>query len=97
MRIPGILMCVAAGLFVPGSLIAWQAQEPSSLNDVPRQEPRTIGEIRHAIDALYQADVAWRHIGWQTCLLEGISRSRDQDKPILLWVFIDRPIDDERC
>jgi hypothetical protein len=30
-------------------------------------------------------------------LLQGLNESRTQNKPALLWVFIDRPIDDARC
>jgi hypothetical protein len=30
-------------------------------------------------------------------LLEGLKESRAKNKPALLWVFIDRPIDDARC
>ena len=39
----------------------------------------------------------WREIAWKSCLLEGLKESRAQKKPVLLWVFIDRPIDDARC
>lgn len=53
--------------------------------------------VRQDIDQLYVEDVAWRKIPWKTCLLDGLSASSKQHKPILLWVFIDRPIDDERC
>ena len=41
--------------------------------------------------------VAWREIAWKSCLLEGLKESRAKNKPALLWVFIDRPIDDARC
>ncbi len=53
--------------------------------------------IRDQVVALKKEDVAWRHIEWKTCLLDGLQASREQNKPIMLWVFIDRPIDDERC
>ena len=49
------------------------------------------------IDALKVPAVAWRQIQWKTCLLDGIRASREQKKPLILWVFIDRPVDDERC
>ena len=49
------------------------------------------------IDALKAPKVAWREIAWKSCLLEGLKDSRAQNKPVLLWVFIDRPIDDARC
>ena len=40
---------------------------------------------------------AWREIAWKSCLLEGLKESREKKKPVLLWVFIDRPTDDARC
>jgi len=42
-------------------------------------------------------EVAWRKINWKTCLLDGIRASRKQNKPMVLWVFIDLPVDDKRC
>jgi hypothetical protein len=36
------------------------------------------------IEALRAAKVAWREIGWKSCLLEGLKASRDQNKPALL-------------
>ncbi len=53
--------------------------------------------VRAEVDALKKEDVAWRKIAWKTCLLDGLKASREQEKPIMLWIFIDRPIDDERC
>ena len=54
-------------------------------------------ELNSMIDAFRAPDVAWRKIPWKTCLLEGVQESRQQKKPIILWVFIDLPIDDKRC
>jgi Spy/CpxP family protein refolding chaperone len=54
-------------------------------------------DIRAEFAALEQEDVAWRQIAWKTCLLDGIKASREQNKPLMLWVFIDRPVDDQRC
>ncbi len=64
-------------------------------NTLPKQySPR---EIRDEVEQLKKEDVAWRKIEWKTCLLDGLTASREQNKPIMLWIFIDRPIDDERC
>lgn len=49
------------------------------------------------IEALKAAKVVWREIAWKSCLIEGLKESREKKKPVLLWVFIDRPIDDARC
>jgi hypothetical protein len=53
--------------------------------------------LKADIDALKAAKVAWREIAWKSCLLEGLKEARARNKPALLWVFIDRPIDDARC
>jgi len=49
------------------------------------------------IKALQSARVPWRDIAWKSCLLDGLKESRAKRKPLLLWVFIDRPADDARC
>jgi len=53
--------------------------------------------LKAEIEALKSSKVAWREIAWKSCLLEGLKESRAKNKPALLWVFIDRPIDDARC
>ena len=60
-------------------------------------KPLSFEVVRAEVDALKKEDVPWRKIAWKTCLLEGLKASRERDKPIMLWIFIDRPIDDERC
>jgi hypothetical protein len=60
----------------------------------PSHSPETL--IRQ-INSLKQEQVEWREIEWRTCLLQGLKESREQRKPIVLWIFIDRPINDERC
>lgn len=60
-------------------------------------EQSSIDEVRAEVAAMKVHDVEWRKIAWKTCLLDGLKASRDQRKPIMLWIFIDRPIDDERC
>ncbi|NNE90600.1 MAG: hypothetical protein HKN23_03045 [Verrucomicrobiales bacterium] len=54
-------------------------------------------ELQEKIEELRVKDVAWRKIEWKTCLLEGLAASQKENKPIVLWMFIDRPIDDKRC
>ena len=53
--------------------------------------------LKAEIEALRAPKVAWREIAWKSCLLEGLKESRSTGKPALLWIFIDRPADDERC
>jgi hypothetical protein len=69
------------------------AQPPTS--STPRAG--TPEALQAEIEALKPAQVAWREIPWKTCLLEGLEESRTRGKPVLLWVFIDRPTDDARC
>ena len=53
--------------------------------------------LKERIDALKAPKVAWRQIEWRTCLFDALKESREKKKPLILWVFIDRPVDDERC
>jgi hypothetical protein len=63
----------------------------------PAKEAPTPQALKAEIEALKAAKVAWREIAWKSCLLEGLKESRAKNKPVLLWVFIDRPTDDARC
>jgi hypothetical protein len=81
-------------------------REPTESSRGPAKGKRTTraalerlspAEVGDQVGALKQHDVAWRKIKWKTCLLDGLRASREQRKPIMLWIFIDRPIDDERC
>ena len=58
---------------------------------------RSLTALQSEVKSLHVKKVAWRKIAWKTCLLEGLKASREQKKPLMLWIFIDRPIDDERC
>jgi hypothetical protein len=49
------------------------------------------------IAALKAERPRWREIPWKSCLLEGLKESREKKKPMILWIFIDRPVDDARC
>ena len=73
--------------------------KPSGKADVPAlpERSRSLQDLEAEIDALRVKDVAWRKIDWRICLLEGLKESRAKRKPVILWIFIDRPIDDERC
>jgi hypothetical protein len=53
--------------------------------------------LQAEIEHLKAPQVAWRQIAWKSCLIEGLKESREKKKPVLLWVFIDRPVDDARC
>ncbi len=53
--------------------------------------------LRKEIDSLRAPKVAWRGIAWKSCLLDGLKSAKTEGKPVLLWVFIDRPADDARC
>lgn len=53
--------------------------------------------IKAQIAALKAPKVAWREIDWKSCLIDGLKEAREQKKPIIFWIFIDRPADDARC
>ena len=87
MRTLTVLVCslVFAGL-------AWAQPAP-----VAEKKQATPEALMAEIEALKVAKVAWREIAWKSCLLEGLKESREKKKPVLLWIFIDRPVDDARC
>jgi len=70
----------------------WAVESPT-----PKEVANSPEALKAEIEALRAAKVAWREIAWKSCLLEGLKESRAKKKPVLLWVFIDRPIDDARC
>ncbi|MDG2382310.1 MAG: periplasmic heavy metal sensor [Pirellulaceae bacterium] len=72
------------------------ANEPSDRPGT-KIEKASPASVDRRIAQMKQNDVAWRKIPWKSCLLDGLKESRLQNKPVILWVFIDRPIDDERC
>jgi hypothetical protein len=72
--------------------LAW-AQEATR----QAKKAATPDSLMAEIEALKAPKVAWREIAWKSCLLEGLKESRAKNKPALLWVFIDRPVDDARC
>jgi hypothetical protein len=78
--------------FVLFAGLAWAQPSP-----VAEKKPATPEVLKAEIEALKSSKVAWREIAWKSCLLEGLKESRAKNKPALLWVFIDRPIDDARC
>lgn len=61
------------------------------------QPPPSPEALQAEIEGMKAAKPAWREIAWKTCLIEGLKESRERNKPVLLWIFIDRPIDDARC
>jgi hypothetical protein len=87
-------MNIAQLLFSATVAIAVTTLPTESLAQQPQ---RTRDDVQKQVDTLKKEDVAWRKIAWKTCLLDGLNESRKQGKPLVLWVFIDRPIDDERC
>lgn len=72
--------------------LAWAQPSPAA-----DKEPATPEALKAEIEGLKADKPAWREIAWKSCLLEGLKESRAQKKPVLLWVFIDRPCDDVRC
>ena len=84
-----LTMVVCSVLFAG---LAWGQQSP-----IAEKKPASPDDLKAEIEALKAAKVAWREIAWKSCLLEGLKESREKKKPVLLWIFIDRPVDDARC
>ena len=85
-------MAAAASVVVLFVSVAW-TQETGA----PQKKAATPAALKAEIESLKSPRVAWREIAWKSCLLEGLKEARARNKPALLWVFIDRPIDDARC
>lgn len=85
-----LLLCV--GIMVVGAFPG-MAQEPGR----SAKKPVTPESLKAEIEALRLAKPAWREVAWESCLLAGLKEARAKSKPVLLWVFIDRPADDARC
>ncbi len=84
-------LLVSLCVLVFGAIVGAQQSAP------PTAKAATPAALKAEIDSLKPAKIAWREIAWKSCLLEGLKESRAKHKPALLWVFIDRPIDDARC
>jgi hypothetical protein len=85
------VIAVGIGVALLASAVwAGEALTPKDVASSPKA-------LKAEIEAMKADKVAWRAIAWKSCLLEGLKESRAQKKPVLLWVFIDRPIDDARC
>ncbi len=54
-------------------------------------------KLRLDVESLRAPEVPWRRVPWKSCLIAGLSESKKTRKPLILWIFIDRPIDDARC
>ena len=63
---------------------------------VDDQKTATPGALRAEIEALRQANVAWRKVRWRTCLLDALKESAREKKPVFLWVLGGSPADG-RC
>jgi hypothetical protein len=85
-----------SGVAVPCLMLLLPVLVPDARGD-DNAPPRSPEEVRAAVGALHVEEVPWRKVEWRTCLLEGLNESREAGKPVILWIFIDRPIDDERC
>jgi hypothetical protein len=88
-------LTVSAVALLFAGLVCGQAGAES--DPVAEKKPVTLDALQAEIQALKAPKVAWREIDWKSCLLEGLREARAKNKPALLWVFIDRPVDDERC
>ena len=86
-------------------LAAWSKQRAQKQagqdQEAGQPEPPTSwiseNDLKAQIAEMRVEEVAWRKIAWKTCLLDGLNASRNEKKPVILWVFIDRPVDDKRC
>jgi hypothetical protein len=83
-------LLVSVGVMIM-AIVGARAQERT------RSAMATPESLKAEIESLRAPHVAWREIAWKSCLLDGLKESRSKGRPALLWIFIDRPADDERC
>ena len=93
MKLNNILRLGCLGLIV----VSWIATASADDSAKPNKQTKSREQLLKHVESLHVEEVAWRSIPWKPCLLDGIRESRKQHKPIVLWIFIDRPIDDARC
>ena len=91
------LLAVGCNQAPPDPVKEAASSEALKAEPVAEKKPETLEALKAEIEALKAAKVAWREIAWKSCLLEGLKESRAKKKPVLLWIFIDRPLDDARC
>ncbi len=60
------------------------------------QDVRSPDALQAEIEAMKPADHVWRAIAWKTCPLDVLKTAREQQKPVIAWVFLGTPTD-ERC
>ncbi len=60
-------------------------------------QAQSLQAVRKEVASLHAPEVPWRQIPWKSCLIDGLQESKKTHKPVLLWIFIDRPVDDARC
>ncbi len=89
-------IAAGAALIAAAALGATASSRADDDGPTPAAAP-TFAELDAEVAALREEKVAWREIAWKSCLLEGLAEAKRQNKPVVCWVFIDRPIDDERC
>jgi hypothetical protein len=83
-------MAAVVGMVLSAGLVAAQPAPD------PAKPAATPGALKAEIIALKPANHVWRAISWQTCPLEALKAAREQNKPIIAWVFLGLP-GDERC
>lgn len=60
------------------------------------KNPTSPEALKAEIEALRDAQVAWKKVSWKTCLLDALEEARRGNKPVLLWVLGGEP-GDGRC
>ena len=68
----------------------------SSASGQESKTPLTPDALKAEVEALRDANVAWRKVEWRTCLLDALKESAREKKPVFLWVLGGAPADG-RC
>ena len=77
-----------------GALLLWAL---GTAFGVARGAAVTPDTLAAELQALRPAKLVWRDVAWNRCLLDGLSKARTANKPVLLWAFINSDPKEERC
>lgn len=60
---------------------------PGSASGQDTKKPTSPEALKAEIEALRDAEVAWRKVEWRTCLLDALKEVAREKKPAFLWVL----------
>jgi hypothetical protein len=98
----GIAAAVFVGLSATGLGSAFGQQPRVSQHTIPAASRSDLARLSPLADMIYKyvkrvrpAEFKWEQIPWQLDLPEAVSQAKAENRPILMWISSDPPL--ERC